>query len=115
MAITRHDTNQRMSQAVETDTTVHLAGLVASEPVADPKAQAEQILAKVDDYLARCGSDKSNILSAQIWLANMAYFSAVNEIWDAWIDPANPPARACVESKLASPQYMVEIMITAAK
>lgn len=115
MAITRHDTNARMSQAVETDTTVHLAGLVAGDPVADPKAQAQQILAKVDDYLARCGSHKSKILSAQIWLANMAYFSAVNEIWDAWIDPANPPARACVESKLASPQYMVEIMITAAK
>ena len=115
MAITRHDTNQRMSQAVETDSTVHLAGLVANDPVADPKAQAQQILAKVDDYLARCGSNKSKILSAQIWLANMAYFSAVNEVWDAWIDPANPPARACVESKLASPQYMVEIMITAAK
>ena len=115
MAIKRHDTNQRMSQAVETDTTVHLAGLVAGDPVADPKAQAEQILAKVDDYLGRCGSDKSKILAAQIWLSNMAYFSAVNEIWDAWIDPANPPARACVESKLASPQYMVEIMITAAK
>lgn len=115
MAIKRHDTNQRMSQAVETDTTVHLAGLVAGDPVADPKSQAQQILAKVDDYLARCGSSKSNILSAQIWLSNMAHFSAVNEIWDAWIDPANPPARACVESKLASPQYMVEIMITAAK
>ena len=115
MAIKRHDTGPRMSQAVETDTTVYLAGLVASEPVADPKAQAEQILAKVDNYLARCGSDKSKVLSAQIWLANMAYFSAVNEVWDAWIDAANPPARACVESKLVAPQYMVEIMVVAAK
>lgn len=115
MAIKRHDTGPRMSQAVETDTSVHLAGLVADDPVADAKAQAAQILAKVDTYLARCGSDKSKVLSAQIWLANMAYYSAVNETWDAWIDPANPPARACVESKLAAPQYLVEIMITAAK
>ena len=65
--------------------------------------------------MARCGTQQIHILSAQIWLSNMAHFSSVNEVWDAWIDPANPPARACVESKLASPQYMVEIMITAAK
>ena len=115
MTIKRHNPGRRLSQAVETDTMVHLAGIVAENPVADAKEQTLQILAKIDSLLAACGSNKSKVLSAQIWVSNMAYYSAVNEAWDAWIDPANPPARACVESRLAAPQYMVEIMAVAAK
>lgn len=113
--IKRHDAGRRLSQVVETDTTVYFAGIVADDPSADAKGQTQQILAKVDKYLADCGTHKSKVLSAQIWVSNMAYYSQVNEVWDVWIDPANPPARACVESKLAAPQYMVEIMMVAAK
>lgn len=115
MTITRHDVGPRMSQAVEYGNLVFLAGQVASDPSADVKGQTQQILDNIDKLLAECGSNKSKLLSAQIWLSDIGTFADMNSVWDAWIDPENPPCRACVESKLAAPQFVVEIMVTAGK
>ena len=112
--ITRYETGPRMSQAVVHGEAVYLAGQVGKtgESVAD---QTKAALAEVDRLLALAGSDKSRILSATIWLADMADFAEMNSVWDAWVDKANPPARATGEAKLAAPKYKVEIIIVAAK
>ena len=116
MSIKRFHTGPRMSQAVVHGETVYLAGQVAQnapgEPVAD---QTRDILAAIDRLLEEAGSDKSRLLSATIWLADMHTFADMNEVWDAWVAPGETPARACVEAQLASPQYTVEIMVTAAR
>jgi len=115
MSVTRKHSGPRMSQVVVHGNTVYLAGQVAQEapgaPVAD---QTRDILQRIDQYLGEAGSDKSNVLAATIWLSDMDTFAEMNEVYDAWIDPANPPARACVEARLAAPQFTVEIMVTAA-
>lgn len=115
MTIERIEPGKFLSQAVVNGDLVYLAGLVAGDLDADTKGQTEQILARVDELLARAGSDKSRILKANIWLVDMGEFKEMNEAWLAWVDPANPPARATVESKLAAPKARVEIMIDAAR
>ena len=114
MSITRMDSNQRMSQIVVHGDTVYLAGQVAKgDSVA---AQTTGILDQVDQLLAKAGTDKSKLISATIWLCSMDDFADMNGVWDSWVDPANVPARACVESpRLATPDYHVEIMVIAAK
>jgi enamine deaminase RidA (YjgF/YER057c/UK114 family) len=114
MAIKRFETGPRMSQAVVHGNTVYLAGVVADDPKGDVKDQTRQILAKIDRLLAAAGTDKSKLLSANIWLSDMAGFADMNGVWDAWVSPGNTPARATVEAKLAAPQYKVEIMVQAA-
>lgn len=111
--IKRLDSGPRMSQAVIHGGLVYLAGQVGKpgESVAD---QTRTILAGIEDLLARSGSDKSRILQATIWMADMADFAEMNAVWDSWVDPANPPARATGEAKLATPEYKVEIIIIAA-
>ncbi|WP_395173862.1 RidA family protein [Roseibium alexandrii] len=111
--IKRLNVGPRMSQAVVHGGLVWLAGQVGDpgESVAD---QTTVILQKIEKLLADAGSDKSRLLQATIWLASMDDFAEMNEIWDAWVDPANPPARACGESKLATPEYTVEIIVVAA-
>jgi enamine deaminase RidA (YjgF/YER057c/UK114 family) len=86
----------------------------AGFPIADWPLVNAQILAKIDGYLAQAGTSKSKILTAQIWLPDISTFGEMNAAWEAWIDPKAPPARATVESRLAGPQYKVEIMVTAA-
>jgi enamine deaminase RidA (YjgF/YER057c/UK114 family) len=104
-----------MSQIVVHGNTVYLAGQVAQEaPGATVVDQTRDILQRIDQYLDEAGTDKSKVLAATIWLSDMDTFSEMNEAWDAWVDPANPPARACVEARLAAPQFTVEIMVTAA-
>src|SRR4029077_3331006 len=103
MKIGRHETGPRMSKAVIHGETVYLAGIVADGP--KEKSVAEQtrsILAQIDGFLAMAGTDKTKLLSANIWITDMAHFAAV---WDAWVSPGNTPARATVEAKLASPDY----------
>ncbi len=114
MSITRMDSNQRMSQIVVHGDTVYLAGQVAKgDSVA---AQTTGILDQVDQLLAKAGTDKTKLISATIWLCSMDDFADMNAVWDSWVDPANVPARACVESpRLATPDYHVEIMVVAAK
>ena len=115
MSITRHHTNARMSQAVEHGDTVYLAGQVADDSSLDAAGQTREILAKIDSLLADCGTDKSKLLWAQLWVTDMRNFAAMNEVWDAWIDSANPPVRAGLCSALAAPDWKVEIMVMAAK
>jgi enamine deaminase RidA (YjgF/YER057c/UK114 family) len=112
MSIKRFGSGPRMSQAVTHNGVVYLAGQVAEgDSVA---AQTSDILANIDTLLAEVGSDKSRILSTTIWITNMADFAEMNAVWDTWVDPANPPARACTEAALALPKFKVEIMVTAA-
>ncbi len=112
MAIKRMEPSTRMSQAVVHNGVVYLAGQVGEG--SDVTMQSKTALAEVERLLAAVGSNKSSILSTVVWLADMALFSEMNAVWDSWIDPANPPARACGEAKLATPHYLVEFMIVAA-
>ncbi|MBL8342882.1 MAG: RidA family protein [Rubrivivax sp.] len=104
----------RMSGAVVHGNTVYLAGLTADDKSQDVKGQTRQILAKIDGLLAEAGSDKSKILSANIWLTDIGTWSQMNEVWDAWVAPGHTPARATVEARLAAPGLTVEIMVQAA-
>ncbi|MBT8155719.1 RidA family protein [Epibacterium ulvae] len=113
MTITRTELDSRMSQTVVHGDTIYLAGQVGSG--ADVTAQTKDMLSEVDRLLADAGSNKSQILTATVWLADIANIADMNAVWDAWIDPKNPPARACVEARLATPDYLVEVMITAVK
>ena len=111
--IKRIEAGQRMSQAVIHNGTVYLAGQVAAagKPVAE---QTSKILSQIDSLLKKAGSDKSRILYAQIWLADMADFNDMNAVWDDWVARGHTPARATGEAKLATPDYRVEIIVTAA-
>lgn len=115
MAITRYKTGPRMSQAVAHGDTVYTAGQVADDLEADVAGQTAQILAKIDDLLAQAGTDKSKLLTATIWLSDMSGFDEMNSVWDAWVAPGETPCRACVESKLAFPDFTVEIQVLAAR
>ena len=114
MSITRHHGNQRMSQIVIHGDTIYLAGQVAADASADITVQTQQVLQKVDALLAEAGSDNSKILSAQIWIASIGHFAAMNAVWDAWVPDGHAPARACIEARLASPDLLVEVGIVAA-
>ncbi len=113
MSIRRIEPGKRMSMGVGHGNTVYLAGLVGN-PDEDVVGQTRTILAEIDRLLAEAGTDKSRLLYVQIWLADMNDFAAMNSVWDAWVDPANPPARATGEARLAAPAYKVEIIVTAA-
>ena len=116
MSIERKEVGARMSQAVVHGDTVYLAGQVARDAAgAAVAAQTRDTLACIDRLLAEAGTDKSKLLSATIWLSDMRYFEQMNEVWDAWVTPGQTPARACVEARLATPQYDVEIMVVAAR
>ena len=115
MTISRSHTNQRMSQLVVHGDTVYLAGQVAADAGADIKTQTRQVLDKIDALLAEAGSDNTKILSAQVWIASMGHFAAMNEVWDAWIPEGHAPARACIEARLASPDLLVEVGVIAAR
>ena len=115
MSITRKHTGQRMSQIVIHGDTVYLAGQVAADASADIAVQTRQVLDKIEALLDEAGSDTNKILSAQIWLASMGHFAAMNEVWDAWLPEGTAPARACIEARLASPDLLVEIGIVAAR
>lgn len=114
MSIKRFDIGPLMSQAVVHGDTVYMAGTVADDTSADVKGQTRQILDKIDARLAEVGSDKSKLLSATIWLDDIGDRDVINEAWLDWVDKANPPVRACIESKLARPDMLIEIMVTAA-
>lgn len=115
MTITRIEAGPRMSEAVIFNGVIYTAGVVADSTVGKSVLeQTTDILAQIDDLLARAGSNKTRILKANIWLSDISTFSQMNEAWDAWVVPGQTPARATVESRLAAPGYDVEIMIEAA-
>jgi enamine deaminase RidA (YjgF/YER057c/UK114 family) len=115
MSIVRHEQSSILSQAVVHGDTVYLAGVVAKNLDADVKGQTKEVLADIDRLLGKCGSDKSKILSATIWVTDIRNRAPMNEVWTAWVDTKNMPARACVEAALADPKALVEIMVVAAK
>ena len=115
MPITRIDPNKRLSGAVVHGNTVYIAGQVADKTKLDIKGQTQEILGKIDKLLTKAGTKKANLLSAQIFITDMRNFAAMNEIWDKWVDPVNPPARATIQASLATPEHLVEIMAIAAK
>jgi len=104
-----------MSQAVIHGDTIYMSGQIANDPTADTAGQTRQVLAKIESLLALTGSNKSKLLSASIWLSDISTFDQMNAVWEAWIDPENPPTRATVESKLAGPDLRVEIAMIAAR
>ncbi len=113
--IKRIEVGPRMSQAVVHGDTVYTAGQVALRaPGASVTDQTKDILAKIDELLAEAGSSKEKILTATIWLSDMDTFAEMNAVWDAWVAPGNTPGRACVESRLAAPDFTVEIQVVAA-
>ncbi|MBA4011568.1 MAG: hypothetical protein C0481_06850 [Phenylobacterium sp.] len=114
MAIERIEAGPRMSQAVVHGDTVYLAGQVGA-PGESVTAQTQAVLAQIEKLLAQTGSEKSKILTATIWLADMADFAEMNAVWDKWVDGKDAPARATGEAKLATPDYKVEIIIVAAR
>lgn len=114
MTIRRLSAGPRMSQAVVHGNVVYLAGQVAADPKPSVADQTKQILTQIDALLKEAGTDKSKLLTTNIWLTDISTFAEMNSAWDAWVSPGNTPARATVESKLAAPQYLVEIMVTAA-
>jgi enamine deaminase RidA (YjgF/YER057c/UK114 family) len=115
MTIERIKVGPRMSQAVIHNDTVYLAGQVAEDASADVAGQTRQILSRIDGLLAEAGTDKSKLLFANVWLSDISTFDQMNAVWDEWVTPGHPPARACVESKLARPQLKVEISVVAAR
>lgn len=111
--IKRVGTGPRMSEAVIHNGTIYLAGQIATG--ATVAEQSKGALAEVDRLLAECGSDKTRILSTQIWLADINDFAEMNAVWEAWVPQGHTPARATGESKLATPDYKVEFIVVAAQ
>jgi enamine deaminase RidA (YjgF/YER057c/UK114 family) len=107
------DQNQRRSRAVVANGFVFLAGQVADDKTLDIAGQTAQVLNKIDDLLAQAGTDKSMLLTVQIWLSSMTDFDGLNRIWDAWVVPGRTPARCCGQVLLADPRYRLEIVATA--
>lgn len=114
MEITRLQVGKRMSEAAIFNNTVYLAGQVAADASLDITGQMNDVLAQVDTLLAQAGSDKSRILMCQIFLSDLKNFDGMNLAWDAWVTPGHTPPRATVEAKLAKPEWLVEVVITAA-
>ncbi len=110
----RFDVGARMSEMAVHAGTVYLAGQVAADESQDIAGQTRQVLAAVDALLARAGSDKTRILRAQIFLADMADFAAMNAVWDAWVAAGHAPPRATVQAALANPAWKIEVVVTAA-
>mgnify|MGYP000542182111 CR=1 FL=1 len=113
MTIQRFHVAKRLSEMVVHNGTVYLAGQVASDMTKDIIGQTEEVLASIDRLLGESGSDKTKVLSAQIFLPDMADFAAMNAEWDAWVPQGHAPARATVQSSMASPDYKVEISVIA--
>jgi enamine deaminase RidA (YjgF/YER057c/UK114 family) len=116
MTIERHQSGKRMSQLVinRASGTAYLAGQVANDPNADITGQTQQVLAQIDDLLAAAGTDKLGILSATIYLPDLADFAAMNAVWEKWVAAGHAPARATVQAKLVAPEYRIEIQVVAA-
>lgn len=110
----RFDVGPRMSEMAVHNGVAYLAGQVAEDASKDIRDQTRQVLAAIDALLARAGSDKSKILRAEIFLADLADFSAMNAVWEAWVVPGHTPPRATVQAALAKPQWKIEVVITAA-
>ena len=116
MAIKRVNAGPRMSSAVVHGNTVYLAGLTANKTVGQSLAeQSAEILALIDGFLAKAGTDKTKLLTATIWLSDIRTVDEFNKVWDAWVVGGQTPARACIEALLQGPEKKIEIQVTAAR
>lgn len=113
--IKRHHPGASLSRIVEYGNLVFIAGTTADNKKAPCKEQTEEILKKIDSALAAAGTDKSKILSANVWVNDIREKDQMDAAWQAWVDPDNKPVRACVEARLGTADTRVEIMVTAAK
>lgn len=113
MSIQYFGQTPRLSEATVANGFVFLAGMVPENTAADVTAQTRDVLAQIDHWLAQCGSDKEHILEATVFLPDLADYDAMNQAWDAWVAPGRAPARACVQAKLANPDWAVEIKVSA--
>lgn len=114
MAIRRLHVGPRMSEVVIHGGVVYLAGQIAEDASQDIGGQTRQVLAAIDGLLAEAGTDKTRLLTAQIFVADMAELAAMNAVWDVWVPTGETPARATVQAKLAKPEWKVEIVVSAA-
>ncbi len=114
MTIVRIDPGPRLSEAVAHDGRVYLSGMIPEDTSRDVAAQVGQALAEIDALLARAGTDKSRLLTATVFLADIGDFAVLNAVWDAWVVPGQAPARATVQARLNDPAMRVEIMVVAA-
>ncbi|SEQ49927.1 Enamine deaminase RidA, house cleaning of reactive enamine intermediates, YjgF/YER057c/UK114 family [Pseudomonas sp. NFPP19] len=114
-SIQRIGTTARFSQAVIHNRTVYLAGQVSQLTEGDIRAQTQDVLQQIDALLARAGTDKGHLLSAKIWLKDMADYPAMNLLWDAWLEGVQAPVRACVQAPMAKPHYRIEVLVIAAQ
>jgi len=112
--IQRFDVGPRMSEMALHNGVAYLAGQVAEDATQGIEGQTSQVLAAIDALLARAGSDKTRILRAQIFLADLGDFAAMNAVWEAWVVPGHTPPRATVQAALAKPQWKIEVVVTAA-
>ncbi len=113
--ISRTDSGAILSKAVEYHGFVYLQGVTAKDTSKDIKGQTAEVLAQIDELLELHGTDKTRLLQAQIWVKDIKDRGAMNEVWTPWLAPGAAPARACVQAALASPDILVEIMVTACK
>jgi enamine deaminase RidA (YjgF/YER057c/UK114 family) len=112
--VRRFHVGDRLSEMAVHNRTVYLAGQVPDDATQDIRGQTRQVLAMVDKLLAEAHTDNAHILMAQIFLADLADFDGMNEVWDDWIPPGDAPPRATVQARLARPEWKVEIVVTAA-
>lgn len=112
--ITKLDSNHTLSEIVIHGNTVYLAGQVPNDDNLDIRGQSRQVFANIDAALAKASTNKSKILSAQVFITDLANFDAFNDEWNAWIKGTTPPARATIEAKLVNPNWLIEIMVIAA-
>lgn len=110
----RFHVGDRLSEMAVFNGTVYVAGQVAADATQDIRGQTTQVLAMVDKLLAEAGTDNAHILMCQIFLADMADFEGMNEVWDDWVAPGDAPPRATVQASLARPQWKIEVVVTAA-
>jgi len=112
--IQRVNVEKRLSDMAIHNGVAYLAGQIPEDPSLDMTGQTEQVLSIIDGLLEQAGTNKSRILMAQIFIANMAEFDGMNKAWDAWVSDGNAPPRATVEARLANPDFKVEIVVMAA-
>jgi enamine deaminase RidA (YjgF/YER057c/UK114 family) len=116
VSIQRIESGTHLSKVVIHGNTVYLAGMTANKTLGQSVTeQCREILSMIDSYLAQAGTDKSKLLKANIWLTDIGTWAEMNAVWNAWITPGQPPARATVEAKLANAKANIEIMVEAAK
>jgi len=113
--IERFDSNGRLSRIVKHGNVIYLSGIIGTDGGADIRGQTANALKQVDEHLAKCGVDKTHVLSVQVWLRDVSRdLEGMNEVWCSWVVPGHEPARASGESRLFNPAALIEVLVVAA-